>query len=138
MASDVKLVNVFAPLVRSMSNLTDLHVNLDLLHQCDLAKVFRGNAIKSLELFTSNFEQIDDVLQHFLLVEQLTVNTKKQPTPGKRRFYRLVLDWFEVSSQLFTIQIKAHRLADLFHAARLGPDPSLFVQYDVEMFTLWR
>lgn len=137
-ASDVKLVNVFAPLVRSMSNLTDLHVNLDLLHQCDLRVLFRGNAIKSLELVTNNFEQIVGLLPYFLLMEQLTVNTKKQSTPGKRRFYRLVLDWFEVCSQLFIIQIKAHRLADLFYGTRLLAGPSLFVQYEIEMLTVWR
>lgn len=133
-ASDMKISNLFNNLLQSMPNLVHLQINSNILIDCN-RKFLTRSRIKHLELITNNFDQINDLLPHFPLLEQLIINSKKQ---SERKFYQIILHWFEICSRLYTIHIKAHKLSDLFYSIRIETDETMHVQYSNEILTIWK
>jgi len=137
-AVDLKISNLFNKLFQSMPNLIDLHINLNILINSDLKLLLRKNKIKYLELITNNFDQINDILFYFSTLEQLIINSKKQSNQYERKLPRILFNWFEISSRLYTIHIKAHKLSDLFYLVRMESTQTIHVQYSNEILTLWK
>ena len=137
-ATDLKISNLFNLLFQSMPNLIYLHVNSNLLIDCDLKSLLPKNKIKHLELLTNNFHQIKDILLHFSALEQLVINTKKQSSQYKQKSFQIVFDWFDTCSQLFTIHIKAHKLSDWFYLNHVERNETMHVQYSNEILTIWK
>ena len=134
-ASELKISNLFKILVQSMPNLINLHVNLNVLMDCDLKFLLRKNRIKHLELLTNNFDEIKAILRYFPLLKQLIINTKKQSNQFKRKSFQIIFDWFHLCSQLYTIHIKANKLSDLIH---IDHDETIHIQYSNEILTVWK
>jgi hypothetical protein len=136
-ASDIKISNLFNNLLESMPNLTNLQINSNILLNCNRI-ILSKNRIKYLELITNNFDQINDLLLYFPTLEQLIINSKKQFNQSERKFYRIILHWFEICSRLYTIHIKAHKLADLFYSIRIEINQTMHIQYSNEVLTIWK
>jgi len=137
-ASDLKISNLFTILFQSMPNLIHLHINSNILINCHLKLLLAKNKIKHLELITNNFDQINDILRYFSKLEQLIINSKNQSNQSKRKLSRIIFDWFEICSRLYTIHIKAHKLSDLFYSIHMESNETMHVQYSNEILTVWK
>lgn len=136
-ASDMKTWNFFDNLVQSMSNLTSLQIDTNLLKNSNL-KILRRKPIKFLELIAKNFEEINDYLPDFPRLQCLTINTKKHFQQFERKFFRILLEWFDLSSRLFTIHILTHKLSQLFYPTPFEINENLHFQYSNEFLTIWK
>jgi Leucine-rich repeat (LRR) protein len=134
-ASELKISNLFKILIQSMPNLIYLHVNSNVLMDCNLKLLLTKNRIKHLELITNNFEQIKDILRYFPFLKQLIINTKNQSNQFKRKSFQIIFDWFHLCSQLYIIHIKANKLSDLIH---IDHDETIHIQYSNEILTVWK
>ena len=137
-ASKIKISNLFNSLLQSMPNLIHLHINSNVLTTCDLKSLLARNKIKQLELVTNNFDQINDILLHFSSLEQLIIDNKQQSNQYERKSCRIVLNWFEICSRLYTIHVKTQKLSDLFYLVHMESDETIHIQYWKEMLTAWK
>ncbi len=116
----------------------DLHINSNVLTACDLKSLLTKTKIKQLELVTNNLDEINDILLYFSTLEQLIINSKKQSNHYQRKSCRIVFNWFQICSRLYTIHVKAQKLSDLFYLVRMESDETIHVQYWNEMLTIWK
>ncbi|CAF0725937.1 unnamed protein product [Adineta steineri] len=138
-ASELKISNLFFNLIQSLPNLVYLQVNSNILINCDLKLLFVNNQIKHLELITKNFDEINNILLYFPILEYLIINNKKQSNDYKRKSYRIVFNWFEICTQLYTIHIKTDKLSNLFfNLSHTESNPKIHIQYSNEMLTVWK
>jgi hypothetical protein len=137
-ATDLKISNLFNRIFRSMPNLIDLRINSNILINYDLKLLLVKNKIKYLELITNNLDQINDILFYFSTLEQLIINSKKQSNQYERKLPRILFNWFQISSRLYIIHIKAHKLSDLFYLIHIESTETMHVKYSNEMLTLWK
>ncbi|CAF0764916.1 unnamed protein product [Adineta steineri] len=138
-ASELKISNLFFNLIQSLPNLIYLQVNSNILINCDLKLLFVKNQIKHLELITKNFDEISNILLYFPILEYLIINNKKQSSDYKRKSYRIVFNWFEICTQLYTIHIKTDKLSNLFFKlSHTKSNPKIHIQYSNEMLTVWK
>ncbi|CAF3788357.1 unnamed protein product [Adineta steineri] len=138
-ASELKISNLFFYLIQSLPNLIYLQVNSNVLINCDLKLLFVNNQIKHLELITKNFDEINNILLYFPILKYLIINNKKQSNDYKRKSYRIVFNWFEICTQLYTIHIKTDKLSNLFfNLSHTESNPKIYIQYSNEMLTVWK
>ncbi|CAF2983432.1 unnamed protein product [Rotaria sp. Silwood2] len=137
-ASELKISNLFQIFLQSMPNLTYLNLNSNVSITYDLKLLLAKNKIKHLELITNDLDQINNILRHFSSLEHLIINSKKQSNQYTRKYFQIILDWFHICSQLYTIHVKAHKLSDLFYLIHMKGDETMHVQYSSEMLTVWK
>ena len=136
-ASDIRTCHFFDNLLQTMPNLTLLQIDTNLLKNCTF-KFLRRKSIKYLELIANNFEEINDYLLYFPRVERLTINAKKHFQQFQRKFFRILLKWFDVSPRLSTIHIQTHKLSQLFYPTPIETNENLHFQHSNEFLTIWK